>query len=96
MIAGSWGGNGVAWLQCSSGWLAAPRLFGLNPFIWSFGLKGGLFKTESGLFFVILKMAYFTQVYCKWRELQLLTRNDLSAQAASRTVMVESASGSGS
>ena len=56
------------WKQRLKYWLMKSPLVGPAYFFGSFFLLGGFRDGARGLAFAILKMSYFTQVYCKIRE----------------------------
>ena len=56
------------WKQHLKYWLMKSPLVGPAYFFGSFFLLGGFRDGARGLAFAILKMSYFTQVYCKIRE----------------------------
>ena len=56
------------WKQRLKYWLKKSPLVGPAYFFGSFFLLGGFRDGARGLAFAILKMSYFTQVYCKIRE----------------------------
>ena len=56
------------WKQRLKYWLLKSPLVGPAYFFGSFFLLGGFRDGARGLAFAILKMSYFTQVYCKIRE----------------------------
>ena len=66
--------------QCRSAWtwkqkikykLLATPLIGPSFFLGSFILMGGFRDGATGFAFAILKSSYFTQIYCKIKELEL-------------------------
>ena len=56
------------WKQRLKYWMMKSPLVGPAYFFGSFFLLGGFRDGARGLAFAILKMSYFTQVYCKIRE----------------------------
>lgn len=64
-ISGNW-----TWKQKLKYRLMRTPLIGPAYFCGSFFLLGGFRDGSRGLAFAILKMAYFTQVYCRIREIQ--------------------------
>lgn len=63
------------WKQRLKYWLMQSPLVGPAYFFGSFVLLAGFRDGARGLAFAILKMSYFTQVYCKIRELKDATEN---------------------
>jgi hypothetical protein len=61
--------NSLNWKQKLKYRLIKSPLAGFVYFLGSFLLMGGFLDGSRGLTFAILKMSYFTQIYCKIREI---------------------------
>ena len=77
-------------LRLRAGWTTRQKLkyrlmrtplVGVIYFVGTFVFMGGFRDGARGLAFAILKMAYFTQVYCKIRELEATRQKDRMATA---------------
>ena len=66
------------WMQRIKYGLMRTPLLGPIYFLGSFFLMGGFRDGSRGFAFAILKMAYFTQMYCKIREMEAETKKGLS------------------
>ncbi|MBC7687054.1 MAG: glycosyltransferase family 2 protein [Aquabacterium sp.] len=66
-------------------WLLNTPLVGPAFFLGSFFLLGGFRDGARGLAFAILKMSYFTQVYCKIKELKYGTSNNQPKSVVTNT-----------
>lgn len=61
-------------------WLMQSPMVGPAYFFGSFFLLAGFRDGARGLAFAILKMSYFTQVYCKIREMKMGAANNIQKQ----------------